>query len=254
MSVRINTVLEVCSTSNDTGLKLFGGGGSQLSEILDTLAHSTAATYELGAGESDLDIDLGDISEVRWLYIEADGDFELSFGVVAATSAVIDAVGGSYPTGFVGGEALALDVDGVAIALTFEATDQTVDQVVARINYEAALAGFLSQPVAFKVGGQVRLQSPVVGLSSTAEVVSGDAAVLTALGLSVGTAQGDTATPGTSNLVIPQPADASGVGGAEGVKAYILTTAQATSIKLTNPGSGPLKLQVYLAGDLVSTP
>ena len=254
--MRTTTVLEICSKTTE-GSGLFGTTGKpQLSQIIDSLEHSVNATYELAAGESDTAVDMGDIAEARFVYIEADAEFEVSFGAGSAVAAAIGGAGGTYPSTFVGAEALALEVDGVAIAVVFDVADQSLNQIVTRINFAAASAdaAFVSVPIAFNVDDQIVLRSPTVGLDSSVEVVSADALVLTALGVSVSSAQGDNAEPGTSNLAISRPADPTGASAAEGVKAYLLATAVAGNIKLTNPStSSSVRLTVFVAGDLLTS-
>ncbi len=64
--------------------------------------------------------------------------------------------GGTYPTGFVGGETLITTMDGVAVTTTFDAADQSLAQVVARVNAAFALAGFAT-PRASESNGQLRI-------------------------------------------------------------------------------------------------
>ncbi len=93
-----------------------------------------------------------------------------------ATQATILGAGGVFPTGFVGGETLELSIDGAPTqVVVFEAADQTVNQVVDRIN------GATASNIASVVGGEVQLDSRVFGYSATIEVIGGT--VVSALGL-----------------------------------------------------------------------
>jgi len=87
-----------------------------------------------------------------------------------ATQATILGVGGTFPTGFVGGETLEVSIDGAPTqVVVFEAADQTVNQVVDRIN------GATASNIASVVGGEVQLDSRVFGYSATIEVIGGTA-------------------------------------------------------------------------------
>ncbi len=78
--------------------------------------------------------------------------------------------GGAYPTGFLGGEYLDLEIDGVAFRTVFLVADQTLADVVNRINAAAAFAG-LNGAVASDSGGELRLTSLITGIASIVNVV-----------------------------------------------------------------------------------
>lgn len=249
MSVRVSTQLTlIAGLDNKLDNKLFGG--PLLAEILDTLAHSETSTYQLDEGEQNVAIDLGDVEQVRYLYIEGDGEFSVVFGGGASAAAEQLATGASYPTLFAGGETLTLDVDGVAVPVVFASADQTLNQVVARINYAASLAGFVAELVAFAQAGQLRLRSPSAGLGSVVDVQGGTARA--ALGLTVQRVVGTEAVPGTSPVNIFRPADAGSASEAFGVKSYLLATVRCTAVTVSNLTPGLLNLKVFAAGDLVA--
>lgn len=103
--------------------------------------------------------------------------------------ATVTAVGGTYPTSFTGGETLTLGYDSEDdFQVTFLSTDQSLNQVIARINQ---FAGFT---FASSSGGQLKLTGVIPGLAGEVRVVSGSAGVLTALGLTAAT------TAGTGNV------------------------------------------------------
>jgi hypothetical protein len=249
MALRISTTLDLVATfGSGAGPRIFGGE-SVLSELLDSLDHGESAAYTLQGGEQDVQIDFGDVLQARLVYLEGDGEFSVEFGGGVPTSAIINAVGGTYPTAFVGGETLDIEIDGAPLAIVFAVADQTLVQVLARINYFAALASL--PPVAFDNAGQIRLKSPTTGLGSTVEVVAGGTALAT-LGLAAGTAQGVASTPGTSPIQVKRPADTTGASAAEGVKSYFLGTVVASSIKVSNlSADAALSLKSFVAGDLV---
>ena len=249
MGMRVSTTVDlIIGHDNSLDNKAFGGTGV-VSELIDTLDHSEDGVYSLDAGEQDVPVDFGDVSEARVVYFEADGEFEVVFGGGVATAAAILGAAGTYPTTFAGGETLNIEIDGTPVAVVFDVADQTLIEVLARVNFYAALLSIV--PVAFNVGGELQLKSPTTGLSSTVEVVSGTA--LATLGLSAGSAQGVSAAPGTSNLVISRPADPSGASAAEGVKSYFMSTIVATSIQLSNPSAtAGVRIIVAIAGDLLT--
>jgi hypothetical protein len=257
VSIRLNTTLDlIAGLDNSLDKKIFGGT-SVLSEVVDSLEHGKSCTLKLDGGETDVAVPLGDISDVRFVYIEADAEFNVAFAAPAATAAQITGVGGTYPTTFAGGETLSFDIDGSTIAIVFDAADQTLDQVIARINFEAALqhAAFVSVPVAFDNGSQLQLKSPTTGLTSTVAVAAGGTALAT-LGLTGDTtATGAATVPGTSDIKVVRPADTAGASAAEGVKAYLMGTVQATALTVSNPNAASaVNLEIFVAGDLVAAP
>jgi hypothetical protein len=83
---------------------------------------------------------------------------------------------GTFPTGFTGGETLEVRVDGDPTrVVAFTAADQTIGQVVTRIN------SVLAADVAYDNAGELGLRSVVAGWSGRIEVVGGTA--LATLGL-----------------------------------------------------------------------
>ena len=93
-------------------------------------------------------------------------------GLVTATfNAAVGSIlgsGGTYPTGFVGGETLELSIDGGGTqVVVFDAADQTLAQVVDRINAVTASS------IASDNGGELQLDSRIRGFSGSIEVVGG---------------------------------------------------------------------------------
>jgi len=222
-----------------------------LSEILDTLEHGAIHKLTLEAGTTNWAVPFGDVLQARLVYVEADGEFEVAFGGSAATAAQVDAVGATYPTSFVGGETLLWDLDNVGLmTVTFDAADQSLAQVVNRINSIAALNGHAT-PVASANGGQLRLTSPTTGATSEIDIQGGTG--LATLGLSIGVTVGVNANPGTSNVAVTRPADPAGATAAQGVTAFFLGTVNTTSLQLTNPSAtADLNVKVCVVGDLTT--
>lgn len=231
--------------------------GRELNELVDTLEDSKDETGLLAAGATNQSIDLGDVQEVRLVYIEADGEIDVSFGAGAATGAVVTGVGGTFPTGFAGGETLPVEIDNLGLVTTiFTAAASTAQDVANEINAAFALAGILSGGVpvapATVSGGELRLTSPSTGPGSEIDIQAGTA--LATLGLSVAVTNGVAAEPGTAQYSLARMADPSGTS-ISGLKAYLLATLQATAVFLTNPSTvSAVRYRVLVVGDLVSNP
>jgi len=222
------------------------------SQILDTLDHASAGVLTLAALQTNVVLPFGDVAEARILYIEAeDGDVSFTLGGGLATSGRIDAVGAAYPTGFVGAETLDFEVDGTLINVVFLVGDQTLTQVINRINAACALAGF-STPIAKPNAGQLRLESPTTGTTSTIEIVGGTGRAT--LGLPVPTTinAGINSTPGTSPIELRRPANPAGASAAAGVKAVFYGTVRTTSVVLNNLSANTTKVRWAIVGDLTT--
>jgi hypothetical protein len=232
-----------------------------VSEVLDTLDRHCSKTILLEASTTNLNVPFAvDVAQARLIYIEADGEIEVSFGGAAATGAVVTGVGGTFPTLFTGGETLTLDIDNLgSVVTTFTAGASLAQDVANEINAAFALAGILSGGVpvqpATVVGGELRFTSPTTGVTSEVDVVAGSAGVIATLGLTVAVTNGVNSTPGTSDLRIQRPADPAGASAAAGVKAFALLTINTTSLQLTNlSASAAVNVTVLVVGDLTATP
>lgn len=113
--------------------------------------------------------------------------------------ATLQAVGGTYPTGFVGGERLRLQIDNEVQTVVFQATDQTLADVITRIN--SVFGPPLGVPVAFDVGGELLLRSKKTGRWAFVVVMTPgtDAVVATTLGVPLGSINIGTGREGESN-------------------------------------------------------
>lgn len=252
MGVRTNTDLAF-QIGRDNALSNLAFDGA-LQQVLDSLEHASVGTITLAASESNFVVPFGDVAVARLVYIEGSRAFSATPGGLLATAAQVDGVGGSYPTGFAGGETLTLEIDNVAIAVTFDAADQQLDDVINRINAAAALAGLSdgtnpALPARPNGGGQLRLLSPTTGVSSEVDIQAATASVLSALGISVGVTNGAEAVPGQSplQLLVPSTSD--------GVKSFAFMTLQTSGLTLTNlDGVNANEITYAVAGDLVTTP
>ena len=75
----------------------------------------------------------------------------------------------TFPTGFVGGEVLNVRVLGMDQSVTFEPGDQTIGDVVARMNAELTLVRVDA------VAGQIRIRTDLGGTNAHLEITGGDA-------------------------------------------------------------------------------
>lgn len=135
---------------------------------------STAGS--VGQNFTDLDV-LADFTALEFLYVKAASPVVLRIG---ADAAEVVGEGASYPTGFAGTETLLVTIDGTALTVAFTSGDQTLAQVVARINAAAALAG-LPAPRASELDGQLRIRGVSTGAAGSVVVTGGTGAE--ALGL-----------------------------------------------------------------------
>ncbi len=170
-------------------------------------------------------------------------------------------VGAGFPTGFVGGETLELSIDGGPTQFVqFQAADQTIAQVINRINSATA------STIAFDVGGQIELRSLIEGYSATIEVIGGTAA--TALGFPalpvaqedlitiVANSGGGDFTLQTSLLIggVPTDIDATYTAGGADTPAQVRDGLLNAILALEIPGitytAGPNPEDITVVGDL----
>ncbi len=112
-----------------------------------------------------------DMEPSQTLGVSLDGAATLT-GTFLATASSILGVSGTFPTLFTGGETLELSIDGgTTVVVTFTAADQTLQQVIDRINSSTAS----SNPfIAFDTGSELDLRSRNRGYASSIEVVGGN--------------------------------------------------------------------------------
>lgn len=109
-----------------------------------------------------------------------------STATFSAAAATLSSGAGTYPSGFTGGETLTLGYDAATnFVVTFLASDSTQAQVIARIN---AAAGFTF--AADGGGGVTTFTGRQKGTAGQVRVVAGTASVLTAMNLTVTSANG----------------------------------------------------------------
>jgi len=110
-----------------------------------------------------------DLEPAQTLSVSVDGAAAVTATFNAAVG-TITGTGGTFPTTFTGGETLELSIDGGPTqVVTFTAADQSLAQVIDRINAATASS------IARDSGGQLALDSVIRGYSGTIEVVGGTA-------------------------------------------------------------------------------
>lgn len=232
----------------DATFEKSSSGPIEISELVTSLDHQIVDEGTLNAGETNRSVALLPITSVKFLLIEAENDIQITLGGGAATGAAIEGSGGTYNTGFTGGETLNVDIDGVTLNVVFDVADQSLQQVINRINSVAALAGFAVGVASNNGSGQLRLASPTTGSSSIVDITSGTA--LVTLGLTVSTSTGLDATPGSSPITLRRLGDASSSADLSGLKAYALMTVVTGSLSITNlSATEKVGYRMLLVGD-----
>lgn len=223
--------------------KMFDGA---ISATLDSLDHCEAGTYTLDAGDTNVQVDFGDVAEARIIWIEADGDFEVSLGGVVGTVGTLLGSGGTFPTSFAGGETFGFLIDGIAVAGAFLIGDQSAAQCAARMNAAAMLAGCVHVPFVTE-GGQIRVSGALATSAGEVEVTVARATIgFAALTSDAGTSPSGAYAP--QQIRRPLDADSSTAATA---KAYYVATVKTTSLFLTNLETATAVLaRVCILGDL----
>lgn len=246
MSLRLNAELAVLiGFNNQTTTPAFEG---DLSEVVDTLENLQSGGGELDAS-GNLALDMGGVTAGRFLWIEADGELDVTLNGAAATAAQADAAGASYPVAPTGGETLTFDLDGTSITVTFQSGDTSIANVVNRVNSAIALAG-LATPVASDNGGQLRLTSRTLGTLSLLENFGGT--FLATLDPSGGLvdAQGLGPAGASAPVSLARMGQPSGSTVAT-LKSYLVQTALFSGVTISNPSSTAAVTYRYaIAGDL----
>jgi hypothetical protein len=116
----------------------------------------------------------GTLANYRLLYVLTKAPMALRIGAAAAT---LLGSGGTFPTGFVGGETFAFEADGIAVPVVFTSGAQSAAQVVAQINQAAVGAGLTYLPATVDTTGQVRLTGKATGVQGSIEITTANAVV-----------------------------------------------------------------------------
>lgn len=169
-SLVLNGVLQAsgegCGCSDGGGAGVIERLGLACASIYESVV-SGAVRVNTGGAVGDAFVDLDLLEQFRGievLYLKSSSPMAV---VVSRGAAELESDAGTFPTGFVGGEAFSFEIDGVAVAGTFLVGDQSLAQVVARLNAAAALAG-LPTP-RFAASGSNRIAISGVAAFDTAE-------------------------------------------------------------------------------------
>lgn len=163
----------------------------------------------------------------------------VSSTAITATRASALGVAGTFPTGFVGGESIAIDIDGgPALTVAFTSADSLAADVVARINL------VLGMTVADVSGGQVRIRGLISGTDSQVGLADVTAGTLAVLGLTAGTVNG---TGSVGNVDAVTAAElATIINGTAGLTAIDAAARALPDGRLrvydTNPGTGSMQV------------
>jgi len=202
------------SVGGDACVSGCGGGGSGGKQIVPLQLSSCSAEFfeavvqlptpfaisTAGAvGDQFEDIAaLASLSRVELLLVTSTAGIQLRIG---AASPVVVGSGGTFPTGFAGGETLVLTVDVLSFTTTFDAADQTAAQVASRINAAAALAGVASAIATVDAtSGELTLTGILTGSQGVLSVDGGTA--VATLGLTVGSTSGAGADVAVNSLFL----------------------------------------------------
>lgn len=194
------------------------------------LVYFTALAFTTGAAAFVYKLETG-----QTLTFEYDGTpVTTTFTGVAAT---ITGSGGTFPTLFAGGETLTLGYDGVSdFQTTFLSTDQSVAQVVARINQ---FAGFTFATVS---GGQIKLTGIQPGTGGQVRVVSGSTGVLTQLGLTAANTAGTGNVADINNVTTSEINTRVAAASTNNVKVRVDSQGRLRLVNVATPGTGTIQV------------
>lgn len=214
--------------------------------LFDSLEHACSGLLSLTALEQNHTINFGAVAEARVVYLESDGDLDLSFGGTAGLIASLTGSGGTFPTSFVGGETFGFTVDGVSVAGAFTSGAQTLQQCLNQLNAAAMLAGLSFVPFS-SLGGQVK----VSGHNASA---SGHVAVTVArsvLGFASTSASASGTDPNGASapMYMRRPIDTTSPN-ASGTS-YLLATVRCASLVITNATDAEVQVRYALVGDVL---
>ncbi len=183
-SLTIQSDTAVIGTGQDVEPLSLGPGGGASGEVYyqaEAHAQPVIATAGLvGAAFEDLDA-LDGLTQIELLWLRTSAEIALR---LYALPAVTQALTGSFPTGFMGGEVCIITLDGVAVTTNFLVADQSAIQCAARINAAMALAG-IATPRVTVVGGQLRIDgvATAVATGGIGQIVVTAGAPATTLGI-----------------------------------------------------------------------
>lgn len=219
--------------------KIFDGA---ISLLIDTCEHAEAGVYTLAANELNVAIGFGDVALSRLIWIEADGDIEVSIGGTPGDAATLLGAGGTFPTNFAGGEAFSFEADGVAITGTFLVGDQSLQACVNRINAAAMLAGLAYVPMTV-VGGQMRITGALASEAGTVDVLVANATIgFPAI----------TSATGTDASGAYAPEILVGAENEDATQTFYCATVRTSSLVISNREAEVTNVRVCIVGDVTT--
>ena len=135
--------------------------GSRYYQAVASAQAEIATSGLVGSVFEDLDV-ADELTRIELFFIRSSAEVALRLYAIAAYA---QAVAGSFPSGFSGGETLITTIDGTVVTTTFDAADQSADECAARINAAMALAG-IATPRASVVAGQLRIDGVATAIGS----------------------------------------------------------------------------------------
>lgn len=200
---------------------------ARVDSSVGSVSFSPMATIDCGIGPYGLAVG-------QQLSVESNGAAAALTTAIAAAAAVVTGAAGTYPTTFAGGEAMSIALDGAApVTVTFLATDQTLVNVVARIN------ATMGATIASVSGGQLRLTGIRQGTGGSIAIANVSGTPLATFGMTAGT------TAGTGNV-----ADLSAVTAAE--LATIFNASAISGFTARALADGSLRLRATVSLEVVA--
>lgn len=150
------------------GNKVFGAVKSTDCSVQVTTAGAVGAAFV------ELPVSSG-FSAIELLFVDSGSStIQLRIGAAGATLA---GIGGTFPTGFSGGEAFSFDIDAVTVAGTFTVAAQTAANCVTELNQAAVAAGFTIMPFSVAASGQIQVDGQLTGAQGSIIVNTANATI-----------------------------------------------------------------------------
>lgn len=239
-------------------LELRVGEGESVEENLAFTRDVDAQFSTLGASASDVislvartvvEAPLSDVTSVKLLYVEADGDFEVAFNGIPGIAPTIIGEPMTEPSGFEGGESFLFVVDQSYVMGTFTANAQSVEQVVEELNLAASATYGLTH-VPFSVeDGAIR----VTCLGNGSNYAALCALPLAQIGFPQ--TQHQQGTDPIGNPVVHKVTRPAAPADRAGLKAVFFSTIEANTVAIKNPHpTATINVRVCVAGNHVAPP
>lgn len=230
----------------------------QFLEQLDTLERGALVPVTLAPGQQNHLVAVPEITQVRYLLIEADGPVDVTLGAAPATAAVLTGAALGDPNTIVcpSGGHLHVNVDGTDVDVDLSTAGTiTLDTLVRRINSAAALLG-VGLPLASRVNNALQLATVATGAAQklvTSESGALLGSVLTACGLTATTVTGTNAGGASSVMNLRRPMSDLNPAVVDD-RVFLFASIVAEGVYLSNPSTTTaVNVYVALAGDIIVT-